>query len=391
MIEIKDKSLCCGCRACENICPKNCITMINDESGFIFPNVDKNRCINCNLCDSVCPIINNDLNEIKYGYVSYSKNINREKGSSGGMFPELAEYIIKTDGIVYGAYFDKNLKLKCKGINELNNISLLTKSKYLQCDMENKYKEIFENLESGKIVLFVSTPCYCQALKNYLKKDYDNLYLVDFVCHGVPNQKLFDKNIEWYKKSNFEIKKYDFRDNEHNINCSRVFKIESDKKVKKGTFMEDPYYYYYCCYYISLRESCYNCNFAVSKRCSDITIGDFHNPKILGMEKERLKGFSSLLINTEKGKRLFENIKDNLKLINLPLETIIKSNGALLVPTPKPSNTENFRKDFGRLSYEELMKKYGFYSIKTRLKRNYYKLPNVIQNVIRKILIKGEI
>ena len=157
-------------------------------------------------------------------------------------------------------------------------------------------------------------------------------------------------------------------------------------------FLNDPYYYYYyCTYFISLRESCYTCPFAQRKRCTDITIGDFHNVKALNKEEERLKGFSSILINSDKGKKLFEKIKENLEIINLDKEKIIKSNAALNKPTTKPKRTEQFRKDYISLSYEELMKKYGFYSFKTRIKRIYYISPKFIQNIVRKILIKGEI
>ena len=393
MIEIKDKSLCCGCRACENICPQKCIEIYEDENGFMFPKVNEENCINCNLCNNVCPMLNNQLEEVKEAYVVYSKTNNRQIGSSGGLFPEFAEYLLKEKGIVYGAGFDSNLKLKCQSIDNFKDIEKLSKSKYLQSDMEDNYKKIEKKLKAGEKVLFVSTPCYCQALKNYLKKDYENLFIVDFVCHGVPNQKLFDDNLKWYLKKNIKVKKYDFRENEHKINCSRVFRIESENQIIKNVFLNDPYYYYYyyCTYFISLRESCYTCPFAQRKRCTDITIGDFHNVKALNKEEERLKGFSSILINSDKGKKLFEKIKENLEIINLDKEKIIKSNAALNKPTTKPKRTEQFRKDYISLSYEELMKKYGFYSFKTRIKRIYYISPKFIQNIVRKILIKGEI
>lgn len=387
MLEIISKE-CCGCRACENICPIKCIEVIENKEGYLLPRIDKTRCINCDLCSKVCPFKNFNLKESIEGKVIYSKNDNiRELGSSGGIFPELANYVIKQNGIVYGAGFNKNLELEIMEISNFKDIKILSKSKYLQANMKDNYLKIKKELDEDKLILFVSTPCYIQALKNFLNREYSNLIVVDLVCHGVPNQKLFNSNREWYLKKGINISEYEFRYKGSKLNSSRVFKLKTNEGEKIGVNIEEPYYYLFS-KYISLRESCYNCKFATFKRCSDITIGDFHNTKILGSDDERLRGVSSLLINTEKGKKIFENIKENFNFYNIELEKIIYSNGNLYKPTSS-KEAEKFREDMKKLSYEELIKKYGYYSLKNRIKIKYYSLPKIFQKMIRKILIKG--
>lgn len=387
MLDIISKE-CCGCKACENICPIKCIKIIENTEGYLLPKIDRKKCINCDLCNKVCPFKNFDLEESLEGKVVYAKNDDiRKLGSSGGIFPELANYVISQNGIVYGAGFNKNLKLEIMNISRFKDIKILSKSKYLQADMKDNYSKIKEELNKNRIVLFVATPCYVQALKNFLDKNYSNLIIVDLVCHGVPSQKLFDLNKEWYLKKNIEIISYDFRCKDSKINSSRVFKLKTNKGEKIGVNLEEPYYYLFS-KYISLRESCYNCKFATFKRCSDITIGDFHNTKILGNDDERLKGISSLLINTEKGKKIFENIKENFNFYDIELEKIIYSNGNLYKPTSS-KEAKKFREDMKKLSYEELIKKYGYYSLKNRIKIKYYSLPKIFQKMIRKVLIRG--
>lgn len=58
MIQIDDKTKCCGCTACASICPSKCIQMKIDEEGFKYPSMDLAKCIGCNMCEKVCPIVN---------------------------------------------------------------------------------------------------------------------------------------------------------------------------------------------------------------------------------------------------------------------------------------------------------------------------------------------
>ena len=192
---------CCGCRACEEVCPLRCIKMSRYENGFLYPIKDTNKCIGCGACERVCPHLETKVVEPMKEYVAFAKNKDtRKQGSSGGIFGLLAEWTIKNNGMVFGAGFNDELKLISMSVETLPGLELLYRSKYLQADMHGSYVGVKNELEKGRWVLFCSTPCNVQALRNYLGKEYERLILVDFVCHGVASQELFDKSIRWYEE-----------------------------------------------------------------------------------------------------------------------------------------------------------------------------------------------
>lgn len=383
---MEDKSKCCGCRLCENICPNQCISEDEDIIGFYYPKVDYSKCINCHLCKKVCPVLNNNLIEgIKY-YIGYSEDKKtRDKGSSGGIFGAVAKFVIQSNGIVFGAGFDGNLNLITLSAENEEELTPLYKSKYIQCNTKNSYLKIMNELKKGRLVLFCSTPCYIQSLKNYLQKEYTNLITMDFVCHGVSSQKLFNQSLDWWKKKDKRINTFDFRYKEHKINCSRVFKATTNNETIVNTYLNDPYYYYYYLDYISFRESCYSCEFATTKRCSDITVADYHNPLKFFPDMNRLEGCSSIICNSIKGTTIINQVK--LNKIEVSKDIIIKGNACLNSPSVSKRHKE-FLKDYGCMDFESLLIKYGYYSFGTKIKRGYYKLPLIVQNLLRKYLIR---
>ena len=202
MLKLQDKSNCCGCYACYNICPKHCITMKADDEGFWYPNINKADCINCNLCEKVCPIINKiectdnctDNKRTAYAMINKNEQI-RMKSSSGGIFTLVAEYIINNKGSVYGAVIDDNLDVKHIRIDKIQDIVLLRGSKYVQSQIGKTLNQVKKDLDNGEKVLFTGTPCQIQGLRTFLRKDYVNLILMDIVCHGVPSPLIWQKYI----------------------------------------------------------------------------------------------------------------------------------------------------------------------------------------------------
>lgn len=206
MIHIIDKSKCCGCNACVQRCPKQCIAMQVDEEGFLYPVVDQSVCIDCGLCEKVCPVIN--LNEPRQPLqVLAAKNRNEEqrlRSSSGGIFILLAEHIIKQGGVVFGARFDKNWEVEHAYAETLEELEPLMRSKYVQSRIGNTYKEAEQFLKQGRQVLFVGTPCLIAGLKKFLRKEYENLLAVDFICHGVPSPGVWRRYLEEIKSERSE-------------------------------------------------------------------------------------------------------------------------------------------------------------------------------------------
>lgn len=195
--------MCCGCSACFQICPQKCITMEPDEEGFLYPHFHKENCTNCNLCTTICPILRKqDLyknsNRTPKAIGGWHKNEEiRHNSSSGGAFSLFAIHILNQGGIVYGAALDEKLQTKHIGIESIEELNKLRGSKYVQSNINGVYTEIRKNLQQGRPVLFTGTPCQAAGLNSFLSKDYDNLYIMDFICHGVPSPKVFQDYVKY--------------------------------------------------------------------------------------------------------------------------------------------------------------------------------------------------
>lgn len=198
MIKIQNKQDCCGCAACVQRCPKRCISMKEDNEGFLYPVVDESVCIDCGLCEKVCPIINRP-EKLPVKEVLAVKNRNeaeRMASSSGGVFIALAKKTIEKGGVVFGAVFDENWEVMHTYAETLDEVKPMMGSKYLQSRIGNSFRDAEKFLKEGREVLFTGTPCQVTALHNYLRKDYLNLLSVDFLCHGVPSPGVWRKYLD---------------------------------------------------------------------------------------------------------------------------------------------------------------------------------------------------
>lgn len=385
MINIKEKEQCCGCSACYNICPQNAIIMEEDKKGFKYPKVNIEKCINCKLCEKVCPIINNKegVNKTK-AYASINKDDEiRKESSSGGIFTLLAEEVIEMDGVVFGAAFDENFNVIHKCIKNKNEIGELRGSKYVQSDIGESYKQAKIFLEQNKYVLFTGTPCQIEGLKNFLGKNYDKLYTQDFICHGVPSKKIWKKYLSFMQKDkekliktiNFRNKKHGWENYSMNIeyNNKKIYNKEHNKDIYMRAFLQN----------ISLRESCYNCQFKKYNRNSDITLADFWGISKVKPEINDHKGTSLVIINSNKGKFLFEKIRNRCIIKEVDLEEAIRYNKAFAFSAKYNENSEKFFEDVDDgISFDKAIKKY---TIKPTLMR---KIINKCKDNMRKLVYK---
>lgn len=362
MLNIKDKKECTGCSACYSICPTKAISMIEDEEGFVYPNIDESKCIKCGICEKTCPCINEKENN------NFSKpmvlaawsldNINKSESSSGGCFYELAKYIIDEGGVVIGAGFDEELNVVHKSVDKVEDLIKLKGSKYVQSRIKESFKQAKEYLESGRPVLFVGTPCQVAGVYAFLKnKEYPNLYTADLICHGVPSTKVYrkylnelslkyqskpisltfrDKSSGWKRYS----VKVDFKD-------ERYIKSASED-IFMRTFLSN----------LCLRPSCYDCKFSKLPRVADITLGDFWGIGNINSKLDDDTGTSELVINSEKGKKILKKIKDNIYVEEIDLESGIKYNPCLVGSVKMPDKRKEFFLDLDSNSLEELEKKY---------------------------------
>lgn len=366
---IQNPDLCCGCRNCLNKCPKKCISMEMQSSGFYFPKINTELCVNCGVCESVCPAINEfSVNtETPSVYCTYSKDeAIRFKASSGGIFGIIANRMIEIGGAVYGAAFDENLHLKCQRADTKEELEPLYKSKYIESYLGKIFFDVEYQLKKERPVLFCGTPCQCSALTLFLGKPYPNLLLVDFLCHGVPSQELFYKSVENFQnKHHIKIKTFQFRAKPPKSGgighyYSMTYFDKHGKSHEKRSMPQHlfPYYRNYS-NYTSFRQSCYGCRYATINRPTDFTIGDFWKLDRLQKCEDFVKGYSMLFVRSEKAKLfLDEQVKNDLELKQYEINDVIDLNPPISKGLEESSEHKEFMMDYEHLSYDALEKKY---------------------------------
>lgn len=359
-IESKVGEKCCGCAACMNKCPKDAITMVEDEKGFRYPKINQEKCIECGLCEKSCPVIQNKKieNEPKV-YACISKDEEeRLKSSSGGIFSLLSKEILERKGVVFGAAFDEEFLVRHQYIENINDLDKLRTSKYLQSIIGNTYRQAKEFLEQGRYVLYTGTPCQIEGLLSYLGKEYEKLYTQDIVCHGVPSPKVWRKYMEFRKNKDKEVPtKINFRDKKQGWKTYSVtFQYKNSKYSANQTediymkaFLRD----------ICLRDSCYQCSFRKEKRLSDITLADFWGVNKILPEWDDNKGTSLVLINSKKGEEIYQKISEKLKSKEVTMENALMSNPAIMYSPKIHKNREKFFGELGQKQFEELVKQYA--------------------------------
>lgn len=306
MISIYNKEECCGCNACVQACPKQCIIMEADNEGFLYPSVNKESCIECGLCKKTCPVINQDK-ECKPIFTLAATNRNQKtrlESSSGGIFTALAEESIKNGGVVFGAAFNKDWGVEHIFIENEEGLSRLRGSKYVQSRIGESYKQTKAFLDAGREVLFSGTPCQIAGLKRYLRKEYENLKTVDVVCHGTPSPEVWRKYLEEVSLEHniARITDIQFRDKtkgwkEFSLSIryidtdgvERIFRESLNENIFMKCFLSN----------LCLRPSCYSCPARSGKSGSDITLADLWGAEHICPDLDDDKGISLILLRNK--------------------------------------------------------------------------------------------
>ena len=332
MIRIADKSHCCGCNACAEICPKHCIEMKADSKGFLYPQIDADVCIECGLCDKVCPfpIENPPPPPPPPAYAAWS--VDRKihlSSSSGGAAYVFSKYIIEKGGVVYGCCAD-GLDIRHIRVDKVEELYKLQGSKYVQSDVRGVFSQVKTELRNSLNVLFLGTPCLVAGLKNYIKHIPENLYLVDLICHGVPSLQMLQDHITDITKGRI-VESLSFRKgNNYVLNLKGNSWNYSTSSYWNDCFLRG--------FYGSIinRSSCYSCPFATSKRVSDITVGDFWGLQMIEkLPVEVQDGVSVLLPCTEKGIQLINMVKEHFYLYERTVNEAVVGNTQLRHPAPR--------------------------------------------------------
>ena len=354
MIQIIDKQNCCGCGACASSCPKRCIMMTEDNEGFLYPRVDEESCINCGLCEKVCNELHPyEKHEPKQVFAAINKNEEiRLKSSSGGIFYILAERIIREGGVVFGARFDERWQVVLDYAEDLKGVSAFMGSKYVQARVEDAYIDARRFLLEGRKVLFSGTPCQVAGLHKFLRRSYEKLVTVDFICHGVPSPKVWGLYLDEVINRSQVLAKVEFR------NKSRGWKNfgfrlrynDGDNTVSMLSPFWQNHYMKAFLQDITLRPSCYDCKAKGCSSLSDITIADFWGINTVFPEMDDDKGAGLVFINTDKGKAALDFTQINVA--ETTYERIKPLNQACYRSAKIPPKRKEF---FGKLDNENII------------------------------------
>lgn len=334
---------CTGCMACLAACPRHAITVSNGFLGQTFPEINEEMCIDCGLCDRTCPSLNQPTKRLpQQCYASWTRDeSDYQTTTSGGLATAMAKHTILKGGIAYGCAA-MGIHVKHIRCSSLKDVERLKGSKYVQSDCSEIYPLLKRDLKEGIQVLFIGTPCQCAGVKGFLRKDYENLILVDLICHGVPSQRFLRECLhERFPKLSIDrIVDLKFRENSREV---FVMNVTTDSVSLRLPLNPNNLYYQTFFYGNTYRDSCYSCQFAQPKRSSDITIGDFWGVKDKAVITNARKGVSCVLINTDKA-RLFWQGMDGVYKYEQPVGDAINGNAQLKSPTKKTFRTKTFRK-----------------------------------------------
>ena len=362
-LDTNNASDCCGCGACAEVCPCGAISFADGKDKAMYPQIDNLKCINCGKCRQVCAFKDYSAEkdyEDKKAYVAILKNDDdRLKSASGGAFVGIVNALKKKHSnlFVVGAAWQDNLSVKHEMLGA-DDIDKFRKSKYTQSNTEGIFSQIKEKLNGDNAVLFSGTPCQVAELNCYLKKEYENLYTVDLVCHGVPGNNIFKKYISFVeKKYNKKVKEASFRNKKKDfygeVHADYTKLVLDDGKSIVGNNKTDNYLrgFRSGLYY---RESCYSCPYANPKRVSDITIGDYWNIQKKYPEIVDYTGVSCLIINSQKGKKVFDEL-DELEIKETTIDYLLQNNSQLIRPSKVHKNREYFFDEYETKNFDELI------------------------------------
>lgn len=387
MIRINDPADCCGCTACASICNHDAITMEPDALGFLYPKVDESKCTDCGLCEKVCAFNDNydkSLNLLKPdAYAARHKDMDEiMKSRSGAAFVAISDYILEQGGVVYGAGYKDHFRVAHKRATTKEERDEFRGSKYVQSDLTGVFRQVKQDLKNGLTVLFSGTPCQTSGLNSYVgKKLRENLVLIDIVCHGVPGPYIWRDYLAYLEKKQGDIiTMVNFRDKER-----FGWKAHKETFAFGGGYKMNFTYVFY--QHIMFRHSCGKCHFCNTTRPSDITIADFWGwEKTDPIFNQDDKGCSLVLVNTPKGREIFEAVKDKLNTIPAELDNCLQPN--LQHPSIIHPKRMEFETDYKKHGFKYVMCKYGDagwrYTVKKRMKSVRNRIRTIVKIFYRK-------
>ena len=384
---------CSGCGACKAVCPKEALSFKPNDEGFPYPVIDNAICIHCGLCEKTCPVLNPlDRHAILAAYAAQCLDKEALKEStSGGVFTVFAREIFRRGGVVYGCVWDEEYNAVIRRAENEEEMKPMRGSKYVWSWAGGLFREIKTFLDAGRTVLFSGLPCQVAGLKNFLKKDYDKLYLLDCLCSGSPSPLVFRKYLDTICPSSGWTKlDLKFRDkNPYGVGVHITYNGQKKKRNPRGEHITNPYYYAFFSHLID-RLSCYTCSYGTDQRISDFTMGDYWGIANYHNDMDIQAGVSALMINTEKGAVFLESVRKEIELVSTKIENIGKANNLAYRGRKRrqriiPAERKLFFQEVKRNGWKAAKRKYLF-SFSRFIKIIRFGCPPQLVSVIKKTM-----
>lgn len=378
----KSKHNCSGCTVCALMCPHKAITMAPDKLGFFYPVINYDCCTDCGLCTKICQFsVNYKTLDIYNTPVVYGARVKDNKllssCQSGGIATVLSTSFVRNGGVIYGVCFDENFHVIHDRADNIEEIAKFRGSKYVQSDLRDSFKRVKDDLVSGKNVLFIGTACQVAGLKAYIPvRLQEHLFVVDILCHASPSPALWDSYIQYIKeKEKADIVSVNMRDKSYGWRSfHETYELSDGRRIKKDSYI------YLFFKHLSIRKSCEECPFTNHKRVGDITISDFWGWSTFHPEWNDNKGISMIMINSDKGKVLFDSIKEDILFIESNENEIDTLQPQLSRPSSPNPLRDLFEEDYYEKGFYYVSKKYGDDNWKEHLKKILRPIYNLIRN-----------
>lgn len=363
MIEQIAKDACCGCTACVDSCAFSAITMKPDQEGFLYPQIDDSICTNCGVCLNICKseVFYNSTQKV---FACWSENDElRARSSSGGVFSALAELILANGGYVSGVSYKKDFDEAIHTIiSDSSLLDELRRSKFIQSNKYDIFQQVKALLKKNKNVLFVGTPCEVGGLRQYLRKNYDNLLTCDLICGCTSSQKVYKTYIGFLKdKYKANVTSVNFKDKREGWRGKSIAVTFDNGKEYYNSILDDDYVVSFHSRF-NIRPSCFNCKYRSLRRVSDITLGDFWGIEKYNVDYDDNKGTSFIMTNTEKGERYVSGMKDmSIHKMDIDIEEYsLKYNWCMHKNPGSPAESARaaFYDDLNKMPFDELSEKH---------------------------------
>ncbi len=363
-MEICKKENCTGCGACAFVCPKQCISMKEPDIGVVYPVVDDSVCIKCGSCQGICPQLDKvSYNKPKRAYAAWSADAEeRRTSASGGIAAEIYKLAAQKGMLIVGAECKPDFSVELSLTDDIKRLKAFKNSKYVFSTAYGLYPQLREALKTEKHIVVIGLPCQIAAVKKLFKNN-DKLTLIDVVCHGVTPVSYLRQHIAGLEnKMNEKAKNLSFRTPE--LGTSKyVFSLYNNQGKRfysKRTADGDTYQYGYH-RMVAYRENCYHCLYARGERISDITLSDYKGLGKLAPCDYDEQEVSSVLVNTDKGQRLIDELRKNKCIVSeeRPVTEPIMGDMQLQHPSVKKKTRSDFERIIVKThgDFETTMKK----------------------------------